>query len=222
MPKPLLLVLNPRRIRECVDAITSLPIDKAWLENYTETELCSIVPRVLAETTHDPIGVISDDAAPTAEALSAVLSITTPDTVSTGYCTLDESSDLTNLSMVELPRPDPTVESYAFPPLSVIKDASTTRFRTYFAGHTLTFMPRSMWDRFPWMVYGPEPGCASDYMLSWRLQEAGIPIYAHPAAYVRHVKSRFNTLDDTPGRELRIGKDPARVRYQSSTTSYTS
>lgn len=214
--KPLLLVLNPRRIPECVDAISALPIDKVWLRNYTEHELENVVPSVLASCDHDPIGVISDDAAPTPEALARVLSIMEPGLVATGYCRLDEESELTNLSMVELPDPEPSVEAYAFPPISVIQAATYTRFRTFFAGHCLTFMWREHWNRFPWRVFGDAPGCASDYMLSWRLQEAGVPIYAHPGAYVKHVKRHFNTLDPTPGRELLVGKEPSAIVWDAA------
>lgn len=216
MPTPdaLLLVLNPRRITRCIDAIAALPIDKAWLQNYTEHELCAVVPRVLAESDHDLIGVISDDAAPTPDALERVLSIAEPGTVVTGYCRLDEESDLVNLSTEPLPDPEPTVGAYTFPTVADMEAAAGDRFRTWFAGHCLTFMWRDDWHRFPWMVFGDPPGCASDFMLSWRLQEAGVPIYAHSAAYVEHVKRNFNALDDTPGRELLIGREPAGVKWE--------
>lgn len=212
MPKPLLLVMNPRRIERCVTAIEALPIDQAWMQNYTESELCAVVPSILEECDHDLIGVISDDGIPSPGALESVLSIAEPGIVATGYCRVTEDSNLVNLSMLELPHPEPTVEAYTLPQISVIQGASGP-MRTWFAGHCLTFMWRDDWERFPWMVFGDPPGCASDYMLAWRLQEAGVPIYAHPDGYVHHVKRNFNTLDDTPGHELRIGKDPSGVRW---------
>ena len=43
MPKPLLIVMNPRRIPECVDAINALSIDKVWVKNYTERELVDVI-----------------------------------------------------------------------------------------------------------------------------------------------------------------------------------
>lgn len=209
--KPLLLVLNPRRIIECVDAIAALPIDRVWLQNYTESELSDVIPGVIAACDHDVIGVLSDDAAPTAEALAAVLDLWTPGGVITGYCNLDSDSPLVNLSSEPLATCSPTTTAYTFPTREWVEAWPEPRVPTYFAGHCLTFMGRDDWARFPWACHGGPPGYASDLMLSWRLQEAGVPIVAARDGFVRHVKARWNYVDDTPGRELLVGKEPARV-----------
>lgn len=213
MPRPLLLILNPRQIPECIAAFESLPIDKVWLENYTELELVDVIPRVLAECEHDPIGVVSDDAAPDAAALAAVLEIVQPGIVATGYCTLDEQSTLVNLSREPLTTDAPLVEAYTFPDLAWVEAYPTDQMPTYFAGHSLTFMSRDHWVAYPWACHGEPPGCASDLSLSWRLQQDGVPIIAARGGYFRHVKATFNYLDDTPGRELLIGKEPSGVRW---------
>jgi hypothetical protein len=207
------MVLHPRRIPECVAAISSLPIDKVWLERYTESELVDVIPRVLAECDHDLVGVLSDDTAPTADALDAVLRIAAEDRCVTGWCTLDEFSDQVSLSSEPLASSVPTAETYSFPTRDWVEAHATLEVRSYFAGHCLTFMPRGLWQRFPWECHGGPPGFASDLMLSWRLQEAGVPIIAARDAYVRHVKARWNYVDDTPGRELLIGTEPSGVRW---------
>ena len=107
--KPLLIVLNPRRIPECVDAISALRIDKVWLQNYTETDISYVYPRVVEESNHDLIGVLSDDTIPTQDALDAVLAISDPSVVSTGWCPLDDESDLVNLSTEPLAQESPDV-----------------------------------------------------------------------------------------------------------------
>jgi len=209
--RPLLLVLNPRRIPECVDAIKSLPIDKVWLQNYTEHQLCDVIPQVLSQSEHDLIGVVSDDGAPTPQALDAVLSLTRPGTVITGWCRLDETSDLVNLSTEPLTTSVPCIEAYTNPTADWVYAHPTNEVATYFAGHSLTFMWRDQWDAYPWACHGGEPGYASDLALSWRLQQAGVPIIAARDGEHRHVKALWNHLDGTPGRELLIGKEPARV-----------
>lgn len=211
--KPLLLVLNPRRIPECVDAISSLPIDQAWLTNYTEYELKEIVPSVIASTDHDVIGVLSDDTVPTPYALSAVLDLVDPSMVTTGWCRLDERSPYVNLSTEPLATSTPTSSAYHFPTIDYVLDYDQPSLPTYFAGHCLTFMSRDLWRDFPWDCHGGPPGYASDLSLSYRLGEAGVKIRAARDGEVLHVKRRWNYIDDTPGRELLIGKEPSAVRW---------
>lgn len=211
--KPLLLVLNPRRIPECVDAISSLPVDKVWLQNYTESELSDVIPDVLAQVPHDLVGILSDDTVPTRAALDEVLALAQPGRVTTGWCNLDDASDLVNLSTEPLATSTPTTTAYTFPTRAWVEAHDTREVPTYFAGHCLTFMDRDLWDRFPWECHGGPPGYASDLMLSWRLQEAGVPIVAARDGFVRHVKARWNYVDDTPGRQLLIGVEPSGVRF---------
>lgn len=209
--KPLLIVLNPRRIPECVEAISALRIDKVWLQNYTETDIESIYPRVVEESDHDLIGVLSDDTIPTQDALDAVLAISEPGVVSTGWCPLDDESDLVNLSTEPLATSVPSSAAYSFPTRAWVEAHPAPIVPTSFAGHCLTFMGRDLCRRFPWQVHGGPPGYASDLMLSWRLQEAGVPIVAARDGGIRHVKARWNYIDDTPGRELLVGREPGRV-----------
>lgn len=209
--RPLLLVLNPRRIPECVDAISALPIDKVWLQNYTEAELSDRITQVIADTDHDVIGILSDDTTPTTDALETILEHYTQDAVVTGYCNLDDESPLVNLSTEPLTTSTPTTTAYTFPTREWVETRPTIRVRSYFAGHCLTFMHRELWDAFPWACHGGPPGYASDLMLSWRLQQAGIEIMAIRGGFVRHVKKRWNYIDETPGRELLVGKEPSAI-----------
>jgi hypothetical protein len=209
----LLMVLNPRRIPECVAAIDALPIDKVWLERYTEIELVSVIPEVLAECDHDMVGVLSDDTVPTVRALDAVLNITAPGRVATGWCGLDSTSPLVNLSTTPLTTDVPTPDAYTFPTRTLVESSESHEVRTYFAGHCLTFMPRELWHQFPWGCHGGPPGYASDLNLSWRLQQAGVPIFAARDGGIEHVKAQWNYVDGTSGRKLLIGVEPAGVRW---------
>jgi hypothetical protein len=209
----LLMVLNPRRIPECVAAIDALPIDKVWLERYTEAELVHVIPQVIAECDHDMVGAISDDGQPTPDALRAVLDLARPGRVATGWSTLDDTSELVNLSTRPLLSDVPSPGVYTMPTRAWVEAHDTPEVPTYFAGFSLTFMERALWERFPFQIYGDPPGCCSDFMLSWRLQQAGIPIVAARDAWHRHVKTTWNTTDHAPGRGLLIGKETSGVRW---------
>lgn len=221
--KPLLLVLNPRRIPECIEAIEALKVDKAWLTGYTETQLEEAIPEVLAQTDHDPILVLSDDTVPTQEALDAVLDQWAAEnsirpTVVTGYCNLDVTSQYVNVTRRPFTTRHSTVDAYDFYSYAEMGDQHPDiPVRTWFAGMCLTCMSRDLWERFPFQTYQER---SSDFALSLRLQEADIPILAPPKAMVWHVKERWNYLDQAPDRRLVVGEIPAETRldlYEGAT-----
>jgi hypothetical protein len=47
-----------------------------------------------------------------------------------------------------------------------------------------------------------------------RLRDAGVPMVAAREGMVGHLKKRWNTVDNTPGRELLVGKQPAGVEVE--------
>ena len=67
--KPLLMIMNPRKIPVCMEALESLEIDKVWLKHYSERELVQVIADVIASTDHDVIGLLSDDTIPDQKAL---------------------------------------------------------------------------------------------------------------------------------------------------------
>lgn len=214
--RPLLMILHPRRIEEAVDALEALNIDKVWLERFSEDELCQIIPQVIADCDHDPIGIISDDTTPQQWALDAVLDAYQPGAVYTGYCNLDEMGnwDIVNLCVNPLPHAGPPeIGDYSHPTFQTLDEYPQDLFRSYFAGFSLTFMSRALWERFPFRCYPGGFGWGSDYNLSWRLQEAGIAIWAVREGYHQHLKTWASIIDLAEGRELLIGKEPSRVRW---------
>lgn len=214
--KPLLLVLNPRRIPECVDAIEQLAIDKAWLTGYTEPQLEQAIPDLLDQVDHDPILVLSDDTVPEQPALDSVLhrwreSSEIRPTVATGFCNLDVVSQYVNLTRRPFTTRHSTVEAYDFYTYAEMGDQpQDIPVRSWFTGMCLTCMSREHWDQFPFQTY---EGRSSDFMLSLRLQDALVPILAPKDAMVWHVKQEWNKLDDSrPERRLLIGEIPAETR----------
>ena len=216
--RALLFVMNPREIPECLEAIEALDVDRCWLTGMRELDLVPHFARVVEETSYDVYLVVSDDAAPTQEALDSVLALLEDGhPVVTGYCNLDEGDyrDVVNLTRRPLGGPVPNADVYVTYRLDEVLEHPVDPVPSWFAGFTLTGMSREMWQRYPFEVLFPETGgSCSDFWFSWRLQRDGIPIVAPKAGFVRHVKERWNVADSRPGKRLLIGEVEPRVRLE--------
>lgn len=196
--KPLLMVMSPRNIEMCVDAISALEIDKVWLKHWTERELVDRIAEVVTGSDYDTIGLVSDDVIPTQQSLDLLLGAFEPSGVYTGYCNLDDASDLVNLTSSPLPILDyPSYADYGFAARDAVT-AETGLFRSYFAGFSLTFMSRDMWLTYGFDPKG-DPGFQSDYRLSLKLQADGVPVWAPVGAYMRHLKGSDESTRHLPG-----------------------
>lgn len=212
--RTLLLIMNPRQIPECVQALEALTIDKAWLSNYTEAELVNVIADTIESTDYDRYALISDDTSPTQEALDLVLSLhdENPSGVACGWVNVDECSTLTTFNPLPLVGDIPEPSAYSLTPYTELLDLPTTPLRTYFHGMALVTMTRSMWQAYPFDVYGADRGgWASDYHQCIRLQADYVPIVTHKHAYIRHHKAVANQYDHS--RPLLVGKHPQSIRF---------
>lgn len=213
-----LLILNPRRIPECIEALEGLDVPKCWLSYMPEVKAAACANRAIQETSYARYVVISDDTVPTQDVLDVVLDLHDlhPEACVTGYCNLDSHLPFVNLTWAPLHPPPPTVGAYKF---STRREADEGRtpfcldgvITSTFAGLSLTVMTREMWLRFP--LRCTEYGGQMDYQLSWELQEAGLPIYAPVGAFVRHVKETWNEFDKSPEKLLLVGARPPAVTW---------
>ena len=201
--KPLLMIMNPRTIPQCVEALDALQIDKVWLKNWTERELVSVIADVIHNTDHDVIGLVSDDTVPGQAALDLILDVFESSSVYTGYCNMDEGRDEVNLSTEPLKvKSVATADCYRFPNRLQV-DESQGLFRSWFAGFAMTFMSRDVWLEYPFDCVG-DPGYQSDYRLSVRLQENDVPIWAVPGAFMQHLRLNESTKH-IQGGTLQVG-----------------
>jgi hypothetical protein len=190
--KPLLMIMNPRKIPVCMEALESLKIDKVWLKNWTERELVDVIADVVASTDHDVIGLLSDDTIPGQEALDLILEAFEPSSVYTGYCNMDEGKEEVNLSKSPLViLPNATLECYDFPTKDEV-DNHDGLYPSWFTGFAMTFMSRDMWLKYPFDCVGT-PGYQSDYLLSCRLQSDNVKIWAPPGAFMPHLRLAEST-----------------------------
>lgn len=217
--KPLLLVMNPRDIRECVDSIARLPIDRVWLRSYTEAELVDAIPAALdlAGPEYDYVFLVADDVVVFPGALDAVLSLAENLDVVTGYTRLDSTSPFVNITKRPLAGDVPVAGAYEFFRYEEVASAETAAVSTGFVGFALTGMRRALWDEFPFAVFGSPPGYSSDFALSVRLRDAGVPMFAARDGYVEHVKEEWNRLDTEPRKRLLLGERPSELVYDPAT-----
>lgn len=208
--KPLLMVMSPRNIPQCVSAISSLDIDTVWLKHWTERELMTVIPEVLAQTDHDTIGLISDDTIPTQSCLDLILNHFEPSAVYTGYCNLDDTTTQVNLSRKPLKIQSPvTASAYSFPTKEFVESKSGL-FRSWFTGFAFTFMSKKKWLEYPFECYG-DPGYQSDYALSIRLQANNIPIFAPVGAFMPHLKNGDENTHHLEGGRVLTGNGMGQV-----------
>lgn len=201
--KPLLMVMNPRTIPQCMDAINALDIDKVFLKNWSERQLVDVIASVVESADYDTIGLLSDDTIPPQSSLDLVLNAFEPSAVYTGYCNMDELDGNVNLSSAPLRIQDQAgADCYTFPTREEV-DNHEGLFRSWFTGFAFTFMSKDMWLRFPFECVG-DPGYQSDYRLSLRLQQADVPVWAVPGAFMEHLRKDESTRH-LPGGEVIIG-----------------
>lgn len=199
---PLLVVLNPRRIPEAMDALNALDVPQARMQGMTERQVANHWGE-LTEGAHrrgfTHMVVTSDDVIVTQHAFAAVTRAAQYG-VATGWCNLDETDVRVNLSDTPLATRCPAAESYTFPTVYDVLSGPFLR-RTYFTGMCLTTMRLSVWEQFPFDPFDT-PGYASDYNLSWMLQAEEIPVTAVKDGFVKHLKKTWNEVDRTKGREF--------------------
>jgi hypothetical protein len=211
--KPLLMVMNPRTIPQCMEALEALKIDKVWLKNWTERELVTVIADIVANSDYDTIGLVSDDTIPSQASLDLVLDAFEPTAVYTGYCNLDEGRAEVNLSVAPLLVKDvATVDCYSFPTRQEVDD-SEGLYRSYFTGFAFTFMSREMWLKYPFDCIG-DPGYQSDYRLCVRLQQDEVPIFAPPGAFMTHLRLNESTKHLEGGTVI-VGEGRGRVVWDT-------
>lgn len=206
--KNLLIILKVRQLDHVLQSYRNYNISRVFICGYWETELedMGIFDSVVNEAkkkgyTH--ISVISDDGLITNKAFDKVLELSKKYVVASAFCKLDSHTTLVNLArfplIVDYPGHIINYNLYHYNELPQNQD-----IRTYFTGLALTTMPIELWQLFPFKCFRVgDRGFASDYHLSKRLQDAGIPIYTHMETEVIHEKPRHSTND---GQVLFIGE----------------
>jgi hypothetical protein len=202
-----LMVLNPRDIPYCMEALRGLEIPKCWVSYVPEIEAARLINIQIEMTDYDRYVIISDDCEPYQDALERVLALHDghPDKCVTGYSNFDKYLPYVNLCWNRLHPPPPHMDSYRFLTRTEVDELDQEKpITTTFAGLSFTTMTRELWRRFPLRttVWGGQ----MDYQLSYELAQADVPLLAAPGAFVRHHKDKFGVYPDaSPEKQLLVG-----------------
>jgi len=212
---PLLAIMNPRDITDAVAAFRALDVRRAWLQGYTEWQLVDVV-RSLVDDPDIPFThliMVADDVVVRQPALDAVLDLAREGRpVVTGWCRLDATHPLVNITEGPLVGDTPTAGAYKFRRFADVVAHPSPVIETGFVGFALTCMSRDMWRRFPFGAFGrPSSSWSSDFHLSIRLRDAGVPMVAARDGGTEHLKEVWGVLDKAPHKRLLVGERPAQV-----------
>jgi hypothetical protein len=210
----LLVILNPRRISECVDALSALNIDRLWLRYMTEQTIQNRWPEVLeAARGYDRIILVSDDTSPTQSALDAVQGLLDDGyPVVTGYCNLGANDERVNLCDRPL-GPEPSAAAYHWLTRDQVEQGHRV-VPTSFAGFALTGMSVPMWTQYPYRLH--PNGNSADYDLCKRLERDRVPIVAARDGFVHHVKEVWAQPDRELRKRLLVGMEPASIDLEAA------
>jgi hypothetical protein len=212
---PCLLIMHPRHIHECVQALDELDIPKAWVSYYTEPGVTQQINQLIqAHDGYSHYLVVADDCQPTQDALDAVVGQLAYHEVVTGYCNLDATDERVNITRQPFP-PDvsaPSASAYDFYLRDETDGWPNATIPTWFVGMAFTAMPRQLWLDHPLEPW-PRTDVASDAWLSVRLHNSRTPMVAARGAYVHHVKERWNLHDQEQRKRLLIGQEPPSVTW---------
>lgn len=196
-------------------------MDKAWLRSYTEEELGRVIPEVVSDagSSYDYFLIVPDDCVVSPGALAAVLAQAEAHPVVSGFTRLDATHPMVNLTTRPLIGDEPVPGAYDFYSYADVMAHDGPVIDTGFVGFALTGMSRDLWQRFPFRARGCGPtACCSDFDLSVRLRDAGIPMIAATGGYVEHVKITWGERDcgKDPRKRLLIGERPQEVIYEEA------
>ncbi len=206
-----LIVMNPRRIPQCLNSIEELDIPKIYMQGYTEHQIMTDAFPQALDHGYDWYWLASDDLIIRQSALDAVRALRDQDhPIVTGYSQFSHTDWTVNLTSEPLRGPVPCVSAYTFRKYPECVSYPDPAIPTWFTGMALTGMSADMWRRFPFMV-DFDPGWASDFHLSRRLQDANVPIVAAREGFTYHW--RHNGLYGADERDERVKLGRRRVLH---------
>lgn len=208
----LLVVLNVRDLPAAMTSYRRLAVDQLHVRAHYEHDALATINHAVEQLPYRRFSIVSDDCAVPPAAFAAVRDLARTHDAATGYCRLDDESPFSNITITPLASPHPERRAYRWATIDHVGAGPAVQ-RTWFAGMCLSTFSRDLLRSFPLAAYPQivdpaagyylhpdgrnEPfdkGCASDFHLSIRLQNAGVPIMAARDGFCRHHKPANPTL----------------------------
>ena len=220
---PILLNMQPRDIHECINSIReNVKIPKVWFRAFTEEQVMYEMNCFIESTNYSHYIINADDVIVYKDSMDIILKYAQMDEyeVVTGWMNMHlddrenkywdnsigeyvffrEENCLSKDSTVQFgnfPAPKdingPVRSEY--PPKMSVEDVLNSPkeiMQTSMAPFAMSCARRELFMRFPLQTH--LNGVSSDHHFSYRLQKAGIKVWTHPDAFIKHMRKGWSPL----------------------------
>ena len=219
---PVLMIMQPRHIDESINSLKhNIDIPKVWFRAFTEPQVVDEMNKFIRETNYSHYIVMSDDGVVSKKAADTILKYGEMNEydVFTGWMNmhLGDDGSFSEISTVclgwipEFKDPAGPVrgEYPEWQSMAWVKTFGDKVIRTAMANFAMSIAERELFLRFPLRTHRNDR--ASDHHWSYRLQRAGVKVYTHPDAFIKHLRRgwspwRHNWL---------VGNVEPEIRYEN-------
>ena len=202
---PILLNMQPRNIHECINSIReNVKIPKVWFRAFTEEQVMYEMNCFIESTNYSHYIINADDVIVYKDSMDVILKYAQMDEyeVVTGWMNmhLEEDGSFSKISTVQFgnfpaPKDISGPERTDYPPKMTVEDVLNSpkeMMRTSMASFAMSCARKELFMRFPLQTH--LNGCSSDHHFSYRLQKAGIKVWTHPDAFIKHLRKGWSPL----------------------------
>ena len=204
---PVLMIMQPRQINESINSLkNNIDIPKVWFRAYNEENVQEEMNKFVRKTKFSHYIVMGDDGVVSKKAADTILKYGEMQEydVFTGWMNmhLEEDGSLSQISTVSQgilsshydPVHGPTRKDYPkWLHVKWVKEQEGV-IQTTMANYAMSMAERDIFLKFPLKTH--PNGCSSDHHWSRRLQLAGLKVWTHPKAFIKHLRRGWKPLED--------------------------
>ena len=221
---PVLMIMQPRHIDESINSLKhNIDIPKVWFRAFTEIQVVAEMNKFIKETDYSHYIVMGDDGVVSKKAADTILKYGEMKEydVFTGWMNMHLVEDgsysrESTICLGWIPEWDQRYdgpERNEYPPWQPMSWVDTMPpdqvIRTAMANFAMTIAEKELFLKFPLQTH--KLGRASDHHWSYRLQRAGVKVYTHPDAFIKHLRKGW-----TPWRHnWLVGNVEPEIRYEN-------
>lgn len=202
---PVVLIMQPREIVESINSLKeNVNIPKVWFRAFTEEQVMYEMNCFIENTKYSHYIINGDDVIVYKDSMDVILKYAQMDEyeVVTGWMNmhLEEDGSFSKISTVQFgnfpaPKDISGPERTDYPPKMTVEDVLNSpkeMMRTSMASFAMSCARKELFMRFPLQTH--LNGCSSDHHFSYRLQKAGIKVWTHPDAFIKHLRKGWSPL----------------------------
>ena len=202
---PVVLIMQPREIEESINSLKeNVNLPKVWFRAFTEEQVMYEMNCFIESTKYSHYIINGDDVIVYKNSMDTILKYAQMDEyeVVTGWMNmhLEEDGSFSKISTVQFGNfPDPKdisgPQRNEYPSKMTVEDILNSpkeMMQTSMASFAMSCARRELFMRFPLQTH--LNGCSSDHHFSYRLQKAGIKVWTHPDAFIKHLRKGWSPL----------------------------